>query len=314
MANPVVGSVALTPGWTTFGEVLPTGAAGRPAGREPGDTDRREDDLAGRVDPVRRLRGPGHDRGHLPDLRVAGPRRRVLTPTVPDAAVRFTIGGTVYTAQLPRVTSNDVWLSGPLVREDRSLVVPVAPDGTPQPYLDVIFDRRSYVNGTTVSTSRSRTPRTRRARAGDLQRRRRDQRSGPRRRPPDHLPPRHPDPVLHDEGAKVFDLGGLVESQETPDFTPFYAANALPRYVSQIANNVDSPTGVALPYSPVANQPKFDILQGGDLDWLMSDHGGRGRLRLTRTGSPSTWSSRTRPRNNTCSPTATSRAPGGPPP
>ena len=58
---------------------------------------------------------------------------------------------------------------------------------------------------------------------------------------------------------KLFNLGVEV-SQITPDFEPFYASKALPRYQSIITDSVGSPEG-----------PRFDILQIGALHNPMND-------------------------------------------
>src|SRR5262249_48734177 len=62
---------------------------------------------------------------------------------------------------------------------------------------------------------------------------------------------------------KRFPLG-LSEAQVTPDFRPFQEANALPRYLSLVANEVNPAAG-----------PKFDILQCGELAPGMGMAGGR---------------------------------------
>lgn len=59
------------------------------------------------------------------------------------------------------------------------------------------------------------------------------------------------------------DVGGSLAAT-TPDFRPFHAAGALPRYLSFVTDVAFSPTG-----------PNFDLLQIGDLEAYMPAHGGR---------------------------------------
>ena len=58
---------------------------------------------------------------------------------------------------------------------------------------------------------------------------------------------------------KTFVTGGLVEAGVTPDFEPFYAAGAVPRYLPTIED-----------VSPASTGAKFDILGFGD---MMADMG-----------------------------------------
>ncbi len=65
-----------------------------------------------------------------------------------SAAVKFTIDGKEYTAALPSAPTSDNWLSGALVREWRSAVTPVNASGAARNMLLVLFDVRSYNDGT----------------------------------------------------------------------------------------------------------------------------------------------------------------------
>jgi hypothetical protein len=145
-----------------------------------------------------------------------------FTPVWPSAATTLKIGGASYVAALPPFTGVDSWLSrGALVRESRVVVTPAA-GSVRHPFLRVVYDVRSYAGGghrvdvtvencldvaatinvmydVTVTVDRS----TWFARTGV------DHRSFSRWR-------------------KVFLVGGLVESNVIPDFTPFYRVSVLP--------------------------------------------------------------------------------------
>jgi len=56
----------------------------------------------------------------------AAPSTGRLLPGLPTADVGLTIDGVVYTATLPSVPAGDLWLSGPLVYEGRSIVAPAS--------------------------------------------------------------------------------------------------------------------------------------------------------------------------------------------
>jgi hypothetical protein len=254
----ILAQVGLTPGWATFGEVLPQGVArgGLQLGNLVTQTD------------VKNVWPDGSIRyaivsasvpavGTYP-LEAAAAPTGTFTPTNPDASVRFTIGNNVFIATLPKAVSSDTWLSGPLVTERRYTLIPVAVDGTPQPYLSVIIDLRSYVDGetrldVTVENTFDKASASQIAYAVDIM-------SGGQ--------------VLYHHDTltqyyltrwrKVFDLG-LTESQVATDFTSFYQAGALPQYLSTVANTTLSATG-----------PSFDILGlGGLSDPNMGAPGGR---------------------------------------
>ena len=272
VTGPPLGGVAVTAGWATFGQALPQGAAA--AGLQLGT-------LVTQVD-VKTRWPDGSIKFAVVSANVpadgtytlrpaAAPSVGTFAPLLPDAAVRLTIGGTVYTAPLPRTASGDAWLSGPLAREARATVVPAAPDGTRHPFLDVVFDTRSYVDGktrldVTVENVLDKAGATKVDYSVDIVA------SG--------ATLYHHDPLTHfymTRWREVFDLGGLVESRAIPDLESFSRAGAVPRYLNAVTNAVSSPTGTYpanYPY-PVAGQPKFDILQGGDLLPNMTEHGGR---------------------------------------
>lgn len=266
--------INLTPGWATFGQALPEGAAhdALQLGSLVTQTD------------VKSTWADGSIKFAIvtAEIPVAGvytlgdgtPAGEPFLPDLPDVEVRLNIGGTVYAAALPPEPSTDAWLGGPLVIETRTVVTPISPDGTPHPFLEVIFDTRNYRDGADrldVSVENVLNI----AGAG----------------PVDYTVDIVADGRLlyhHDElthfymtrWRKTLPVDGLAESQIIPDLEPFYQANALPRYLETTDNQVDSPTGnypATMP-SPIAGLPKFDILQGGDLNPDMTAHGGRQEL------------------------------------
>ena len=142
-----VATVGLTPGWATFGQALPRGAA--TGGLQVGT-------LATQTD-VKNTWPDGSIRFAIVTVNAtaagtfavspAAPSGRAMAPTVPAASVVLTIDGAAYTATLPPAPSSDLWLSGPLAYEGRSMVAPVSPDGGAHPFLRVIFDTRVYNDG-----------------------------------------------------------------------------------------------------------------------------------------------------------------------
>ncbi|MBW8867667.1 MAG: hypothetical protein JF610_10120, partial [Acidobacteria bacterium] len=143
-----VASVDLTPGWATFGQALPQGAAS--GALQVGS-------LATQTD-VKNTWPDGSIRfaivtvkattaGSLPIV-PAAPSAGSFAPTLPAAAVVLTIAGAAYTAELPATPSGDRWLSGPLVYEGRAIVAPASSAaGGAHPFLRVIFDTRVYADG-----------------------------------------------------------------------------------------------------------------------------------------------------------------------
>jgi hypothetical protein len=183
-----------------------------------------------------------------------------FTPSLPTASATLTIGGVAYVATLPSAPATDVWMSGPLAYEGRSVVTPAGGAGA-HPFLRVNFDTRVYsdgkgrvdvsvenvldktgattvtydvsivVNGATVFTKAA---------------------------------------VQHyylTRWRKVFAIAGTTAASITPDFVPFQASRILPKYLSLVANQVSAPTGV-----------DYDILMSGALDPNMPAHGGRAEL------------------------------------
>jgi hypothetical protein len=261
----------LTKGWATFGQVLPEGQAfGRLSlGGLPTQTD------------VKNLWPDGSIKfavvtAYIPTAGVyaltsAPPASGHFTPTIPTAGVTLAVNGTTYIAALPRTVSTDLWLNGPLVTEWRWTVTPVTANGTPQPFVRVVFDTRAYADGTscldvTVANDLDQAGDTKvtynvsvNANGQSL------------------FQQSQVTQFYMTEWRKVFDLG-LTESQALPDLEPAFQAGALPRYLSQVPTGADTTQGVYSSAWPMAGQPLFGILEGGTLNPNMTAHGGRPEL------------------------------------
>jgi len=259
-AAQTLATVHLTPGWATFGQALPQGAAtsGVRVGTFPTQTDVKNRWPDGSIRfAVVSVFVPAA--GNFP-LEPAAIATGAFTPAMPAASVTLTIAGVTYTATQPQTPSADRWLSGPLVYEGRSVVTPVAAGAVPHPFLRVNFDTRVYndaqarvdvsvenvldqvgastvtydvaiaVNGAPVFTRTA---------------------------------------VSHyylTRWRKTFSVSGTTLSAITPDLVPFNTSKALPQYLPVVANFVN------------AVGANYDILQSGALDQDMSLHGGRSEL------------------------------------
>lgn len=249
-------NVGLTTGWATFGQVLPQGAArtGLQLGTLATQTDIKTTWPDGSIRYA--IVSANVTSAGTYALREAPASTGTVTAALPNANVQLTIGGTIYTATLP-ATSTDVWLSGPLVSEKRFYVTPLSPTGAAHPFLRVLFDVRTYSGGAnrldvTVENTLDVAGATSVSYSVDVV--------------------ANGQTVYHHNSfmqyymtrwRKVFGLG-LTESQETLDFAPFYQANAVPRYLSQVSNVTLSSTGA-----------NFDLMKSGDLNPTMSAPGGR---------------------------------------
>ena len=255
--SDALASVYLTKGWATFGQVLPRGAVRDVLriGNLPTQADVKTRWPDGSVRfAVVTAQIPSA--GTYP-VTVAAASAGTFIPLVPAVSVAFRMGGAVWTARLPVNPSTDVWLSGPLVVEWRQTVAPVRSNGKSHPYLRVIFDYRSYVDGqgrldVTVENTLDIPG------AGQV------------RYDVDIISNGqvlfHRDNVTHyylTRWRKVFP-SGLTESDVTPDLESVYQAKALPRYLSIVSKIINSPRG-----------PNFDILRIANLLNPMSSHGGR---------------------------------------
>ena len=252
----------LTPGWTTFGQAVPQGAA--PSGLQVGSlftqTDVKTRWSDGSIKfAIITASVPAAGTYSISPAPIAG---GAFTPALPSASVALAIGGTTYVAVLPAVSASDMWLSGGLVSEGRTVIAPVSSaDGTAHPFLRVIFDTRVYNDGpgrldVTVENVLDSTSATTVTYNVAI--------------------------VLNGQTVfvknnvqhyyltrwrKLFAFGAAAVAAITPDMKPFYAARALPPYLPLVANLVTPPSGA-----------NFDILQPGALTANMPDHGGRQEL------------------------------------
>jgi hypothetical protein len=262
-AQTPIGTIGLTAGWATFGQAVPKGAA--PSGLQVGslltqtDVKTRWPDGSIRFAVVT-VNVPAA--GNYP-LAAAPLASGGFLPTVPPASVALTIGTAVYTATLPTAISGDLWLSGALVYEGRSVVAPASSpvDSGAHPFLRVVFDTRLYNDGSgridvTVENVLDKTGAatvTYDAAIAVLGQ------------------PVFTKPAVQHfyltRWRKTFRIGSTPLAAITPDIAPFNTANALPPYLSIVANQVDSPVGAA-----------YDILREGAVGADMPDHGRRQEL------------------------------------
>jgi hypothetical protein len=256
----LVATIKAGPGWATFGQVLPRGAAGKALrlGDLPTQTDvktRWEDGSARFAVVTARVGAAGTYK-----LAAAPASGKAFAPKVPEASVRLRIDGVDWVAKLPARPSADRWLSGPLVTEWRAVVAPVNPSGKAHPFLRVLFDTRAYADGQARLEVVTENVLNRRGATRVVY----------------DVTVRAGGKVLFERKGvnhwyltrwrKVFPLG-LEAAEVTPDFEPAYQAGALPRYLPVVSNEAGSPVG-----------PQFELLQIGHLHPDMRDHGGRPEL------------------------------------
>lgn len=269
--NPVA-SVHLTEGWATFGQVVPQGLAfdGLQVGNLPTQTDVKnrwpDGSIRFAVVTAKALVEGNYDitTGLLNTGSVA---------QVPQtASVALTISGCtpvptscptgLYTASLPAAEAA-VWLSGPLVREARSIVRPAAVGGELHPYLRVNFDTRVYRDGTSrvdVSVENMLNSPEARTLAYDVEV------TVPGATP--FAKPNVEHPYLT-RWRKVFSTATFATI--VPDISPFNLARALPPYLLIVADAVSDMT------SP-ATSVNYNILGPGALEPNMPAHSGRQEL------------------------------------
>lgn len=235
-ASPLA-NVGLTAGWATFGQALPQGAArtGLQVGTLSTQTDVKTRWPDGSIKfAIVTASVPTAGTYALTE----GPASSgTVVPSLPNAEVDLTIGGVVYAAKLPSSLGTDTWLAGPLASEGRTVVTPTTASGQAHPFLRVIFDTRAFADGgdrldVTVENTLDQAGATAVtynvaivANGQTL-----FQRSN----------------VVHSyltRWRQVFDVNGLKQSTETPDFQPMIAAGAIPAYMSSIYNVVSTPTG-----------------------------------------------------------------------
>jgi hypothetical protein len=255
-AGPVLATYHLTPGWATFGLVLPQGAAkgSLQAGVSPTQTDVKLlwPDQSIRFAVVTVLA----DHAGTYAITESSGRTASEAPGRPDAVVLMTTRDGTWSARFP-AGSSDHWLSGALVTETRALVTPVSSTGRAHAFMRVLFDVRSYAGGghrvdVTVENV---------------------------------LDVPEADQVTYDvtvqiDAAEVFKRSAVTHpylarwrrvfpvgvrlASVTPDFRSFIAAGALPQYLPSVTDMNYRTDG-----------ERFDILQFGDIHLPMNDVGGR---------------------------------------
>ena len=254
-----VASVGLTVGWATFGQALPRGAAAADlqVGTLPTQTDVKsrwpDGSIRFAIVTTRALAAgtyviaPGTDS--------AG----TFVPATPSVAATLTIGGVPYVAKLPAAPSTDRWLTGSLVNEWRSRLVPTSSAG-PHPFLRVNVDARVYNDGrarvdVSVENVLDKTGATTVTYDATIMV---NGRIVFARTAVQHY--------YLTRWRHVSHVGAALASV-TPDIAPFNRSRALPPYLSLVANQVNTPGGTS-----------FDILRAGALEPNMPAHGGRAEL------------------------------------
>ena len=258
-----VATVDLTPGWATFGQALPQGAAtgALQVGTLATQTDVKNTWPDGSIR-FAIVTVKATTAGSLPIV-PAAPSTGSFAPRLPAATVALTIAGVAYTAELPAAPAGDRWLSGPLVYEGRVTVAPASSaTGGAHPFLRVIFDTRVYADGgsrvdVTVENVLDKV--------------------GAATVSYDVAITVNGTPVFTQAAVehfyltrwrKTFPVGGTAFASIRPDIAAFTAASAVPPYLASVVTNVISTPDPA----------NFGILQSGALDPIMSDHGGRAEL------------------------------------
>ncbi|HVD93298.1 MAG TPA: Ig domain-containing protein [Vicinamibacterales bacterium] len=259
-ASTPIATVGLTPGWVTFGQAVPQGLAfdGLVVGAlaSQADVKTRWPDGSIRFAVVTTRATVAGDYKIADGARTAG----AFTPVLPSGSVMLSIGGVAYTADIPAAPSSDLWLSGPLVYEGRSVVTPRAA-GVAHPFIRVNFDVRVYNDGqsrvdVSVENVLDKTGATTLTY----------------------------DAAISINGAlvfsqpavehfyltrwrKTFAVGGDAPGGIVPDLTPFNVSRALPPYLPLVTDAIN-----------VAAGPAYEILNAGALSPIMWDHGGRQEL------------------------------------
>src|SRR4029078_6472979 len=153
-----IATVALTPGWATFGEVVPQGAAADAlqVGSLATQTDVKTRWPDGSIRfavvtasvPAAGAYSIGPTPAAAAEAMAPTPRAGgTFAPQVPAASITLTIGGTPYTATLPAAPTGDAWVTRALVLECRAVVTPAAASGAAHPFLRVTFDARVSAEG-----------------------------------------------------------------------------------------------------------------------------------------------------------------------
>ncbi|HVD91198.1 MAG TPA: hypothetical protein VNC21_02905, partial [Vicinamibacterales bacterium] len=257
-AQGSLATVGLTAGWATFGQALPHGVAtnGLQVGALPTQTDVKSRWADGSIRfAIVTVHVPSTGQYSITPAAIAS---GTLAPALPTATAALVIGGVQWNAALPPAPSTDVWLSGPLAYEGRSIVTPVSSaNGALHPFLRVVFDTRVYNDGTarvdvTVENVLDLVGATTTTYDVTLTVNGNAFFTKPA--------------VQHyylTRWRKTVTVGGPL-ADVTPDIAPFNAANAIPPYLSLIRNQVNVPTG-----------PTYEILGEGALERNMPAHSGR---------------------------------------
>lgn len=256
VAAPVLASPRLGVGWVTCGVVLPQGAASGAVqlGALVTQTDVKTTWPDGSIRfAVVTAKSPAADVYPLTDGESSS---GAFVPVWPSASVSFAIDGFNYVAALPSFVPVDPWLTGPLVRETR-VVVPALGTNGPHPLLQVVFDVRSYVDGShrvdvTVQNVKDVTEGA--AVTYDVL---------IVVKKSSYVGTDVVHPYLT-RWRKTFTTAGFTEAEVVPDLEPWYEAGAVPRFLPTV---VDA--------RPTAQGPGFVPLGFGDMSIDMSAPGGR---------------------------------------
>lgn len=254
--------VLSSPGWATFGQVLPAGAAREAL---------RLGDLPTQTD-VKTRWPDGSIRFAVVTARVprsgtyllrAAPANvgAALSPTLPAIWVSLSTGGEQkadYSLPVTLKGTGESWLRGPLVYEERQADLLRDAKGVPHPFLRLLLDLRVYQDGQArLDLIVENTLNIRGAAADSYTLWISDNKGNvlTSRSIPEH-------PYLT-RWRLTYPLG-LQAAQVRPDLEPIFQAKALPRYLSLVTPVVNSATG-----------ENFEPLQTGDLFGEMTAPGPR---------------------------------------
>ena len=254
----LIGTVHLTAGWATFGQAVPQGKAfeALQVGSLPTQTDVKN-----------RWPADNSIKFAIVTVQVPDDADYSITagesepgdflPVPRNVSVDLTIEGVPYVAVAP-IAGGDAWLTGPLVREVRHVVAPMAGE-TPHAFLRVNFDTRIYSDGEArVDVSVENMLNLEGATTVTY------------------------DVAVSVDGAVTFSRAAVEHyyltrwrhtvgfgafSTVTPDIDALNTTKALPRYLPLVADREDQVEGDG-----------FDILREGALQTYMPGHSGRPEL------------------------------------
>ena len=269
-----VATVGLTSGWASFGQALSPNAAFEElrVGTLPTQTDvkTRWPDGSIRFAVVTAEVTNGGSYAVTPAFFGSGHVQNDAMPT----EVRFTTGLADMPqaiAALPSAAAPDsLWLDGVLATEGRWSVIPTDVDGHELSGLRVLFDQRTYLDGSqrlAVTVENADDTASNQLRNLDVQIWADADRNGLL------------DELLFDRSDIAMGSGtrfiqrfdfGLNASTVTPDLEPLFRSGALPRYAAAVTNTIDSAFD-----ENGSLRPEFDLLGPGDLNPYMGSPGGR---------------------------------------